>query len=145
MPRLLAGTLLAAAGLLALSPAALAQEAAGTWLTEGGKARVRIAPCGSNLCGHIVWLKEPNDEAGKPKLDAKNADAAKRSRPLVGAPILMGMQRDGGQRWKGEIYNAEDGKTYTAFLTPAGANEVKIEGCVLGGLICKKQSWTRAR
>ena len=32
----------------------------GTWLTEGGKSRVRVVNCGGNLCGTIVWLKEPN-------------------------------------------------------------------------------------
>src|SRR5689334_603293 len=46
---------------LALPGAAVAAEPTGTWLTEGGKSRVRIVRCGNALCGAIVWLKEPND------------------------------------------------------------------------------------
>jgi hypothetical protein len=61
-------------------------------LTEGGKARVRIAPCGNALCGAIVALKEPADpDTGRPKTDKHNADAGKRSRPMIGVRILLGM------------------------------------------------------
>ena len=50
-----------------------AAEPIGTWLTEDGKATVRIANCGPALCGTIVSLKEPNDpDTGRPKAD-KNA------------------------------------------------------------------------
>jgi len=135
---LLAGLCLAATG-------ASAQDISGQWLTQGGKARVNIASCGAKLCGTLVWLSEPNDADGQPKRDVRNADTGKRNRPLIGVPILLGMERDGPGRWKGEIYNAEDGKTYTAFLTPVSADEVKVEGCVMGGLVCKEQRWTRAR
>ena len=46
------------AGAMALGSAALAQGAGptGTWLTENGKARVKIAPCGGNLCGNVEKL-----------------------------------------------------------------------------------------
>jgi len=119
--RSLGKTVASLAGLVGLcfaASAATAQEVNGQWLTEGGKARVSIASCGARLCGTIVWLREPNDEAGQPKRDVRNVDASKRNRPLIGVPILLGMAREGSGRWKGEIYNAEDGKTYTAFLTP---------------------------
>src|SRR5262245_16445718 len=46
---------------------ALAADPSGTWLTQGGNSRVKIADCGGALCGTIIWLKEPNDEGGKPK------------------------------------------------------------------------------
>ena len=35
---------------------ALAADPSGTWLTQGGNSRVRIADCGGALCGTIVWL-----------------------------------------------------------------------------------------
>ena len=52
--------LFAAAALLLLagSQSARAQEPVGTWLTEGGKSRIRIADCGGALCGTIAWLQE---------------------------------------------------------------------------------------
>lgn len=121
-----------------------AAEPTGTWSTEEGRSRVRISPCGSALCGTIVSLKEPNDpETGKPKLDKNNADAGKRSRPLIGVPIVLGMKKS-GDKWQGQVYNATDGKTYSGGLTMNGDNSLKLEGCVLGGMICKAQTWTRA-
>jgi uncharacterized protein (DUF2147 family) len=47
-------------------------------------------------------------------------------------------------KWSGQVYNAEDGKTYTGNLTLQDANTIKLEGCILGGLVCKAQTWSRA-
>ena len=125
---------------------ALAVDLVGNWLTENGRSRVRIADCGGALCGTIVWLKEPNDpETGKPKTDKNNADAGKRARPLIGVPIVLGMKPSGADKWTGQVYNAEDGKTYSGNIAAQGPNALKLEGCALGGLICKGQTWTRVR
>lgn len=127
-----------------LADAALAGDPAGTWLTESGKARVRVGDCGGAICGTIVWLKEPNDENGKAKTDIRNADASKRSRPIIGTPIVLGMKPSGTpDKWTGQLYNAEDGKTYSGSLTLTGPGSIKLEGCVMGGLVCKAQRWTR--
>ena len=86
--------LLAAAALLMLagSQSALAADPTGVWLTQGGNSRIRVADCGGALCGTIIWLKEPNDpDTGKPKLDKHNSDASKRTRPLIGVQIVLGM------------------------------------------------------
>lgn len=129
---------------LGFSAPALA-DPIGTWLTENGRSRVKIADCGGALCGTIVWLKEPNDpETGKPKTDKNNADATKRTRPLIGVPIVISMKPNGGNKWSGQVYNAEDGKTYSGNLTEQGPNAMRLEGCALGGLVCKGQNWTRA-
>jgi uncharacterized protein (DUF2147 family) len=136
-----AGVAFAVFGLTAIASA----DPIGTWLTEGAKSRIRIADCGGALCGSIVWLREPNDpETGKPKTDKNNADAGKRSRPLIGVPIVLSMKPNGPSKWSGQVYNAEDGKTYSGNLTEQGPNSVRLEGCALGGLVCKGQNWTRA-
>ena len=117
----------------------------GTWLTESGDSRVRIENCGGALCGNVVWLKEPNDpETGKPKLDKKNADEAKRSRAMLGVPIVLGMKPNGPGKWSGEVYNAGDGKTYSGSITERDANAILLEGCVLG-VFCKAQTWNRVK
>jgi uncharacterized protein (DUF2147 family) len=117
----------------------------GTWLTQGGTSRIRIDRCGGALCGTIVWLKEPNDrETRRPKTDKNNADAAKRNRRLLGVPIVLGMKPAGGNKWTGQVYNADDGKTYSGNLQEQGPNALRLEGCAMGGLICKGQNWTRA-
>jgi uncharacterized protein (DUF2147 family) len=140
------GRHLAAAALLALagSTGALAAEPTGTWLTQVGTSRIRVADCGGALCGTIVWLKEPNDpETGKPKTDKNNSDASKRSRPLLGVQIVLGMKPAGAGKWTGQVYNAEDGKTYSGNLTYTGGDSLQLQGCALGGLVCKSQTWTK--
>ena len=135
--------LFAVAALGVASPA-LAADPHGVWLTEPGTSRIRIADCGGALCGAIVWLKDPNDaETANPRLDKFNADASKRSRPLMGVTIVIGMKPAGTDKWSGQVYNAEDGKTYTGSVTMQGANALKLEGCALAGLLCKSQTWTR--
>jgi len=129
-------------GLALTATGAVAQEVAGMWTASGGKARVRIADCGGALCANVVSLTEPNDAEGKPKVDKNNADASKRSRRIVGIALLSGMKPNGDKTWKGSIYNPEDGKTYTAHMTLEGSS-LKVQGCALGGLICKTQVWTR--
>jgi len=131
--------------MLSVTSGAAAAEPAGNWLTQGGNSRIRIADCGGALCGTIVWLKEPNDpETKKPKTDKNNADAGKRSRPLMGVQIVLSMKPNGANKWSGQVYNAEDGKTYSGNITMTGANELQLQGCALGGLVCKSQTWTRA-
>jgi uncharacterized protein (DUF2147 family) len=142
--RFRAAPIAAALVLCTLTPAAAA-ELKGTWLTEQGKATVRIADCSGALCGTIVALKEPNDPAtGTPKTDKNNADPGQRSRPMIGVPVVLGMKPAGTDQWKGQVYSLEDGKTYTGSLTLQNANTLKLQGCVLGGLICKSSTWTRA-
>jgi uncharacterized protein (DUF2147 family) len=128
---------------LGVADVALA-DPSGTWLTENGRSRIRIADCGGALCGTIVWLKEPNDpDTGKPKTDKNNSDASKRSRPLLGTQIVLGMKPAGADKWTGQVYNAEDGKTYSGNLTYSGGGSLQLQGCALGGLVCKSQTWTR--
>jgi uncharacterized protein (DUF2147 family) len=121
-----------------------AADPTGTWLTEEGKATVRVADCAGALCGTIVSLKEPNDpQTGKPKLDKNNADTGKRGRTIVGMQILLALKPAGPDTWSGQIYNPEDGKTYTASVSLANATTLKVQGCILGGVICKTNTWRR--
>jgi uncharacterized protein (DUF2147 family) len=133
-------------GSMMIAPA-LAADPLGTWYTEDNDSQVRITNCGGALCGSLIWLKEPNDPAtGRPKTDKNNADASKQSRPLLGAQIVLGMKPSGTpDKWDGDVYNAKDGKTYSGSFTMTGANTAALKGCVLGGLICKSQAWTRAK
>jgi uncharacterized protein (DUF2147 family) len=135
---------LAALAFATMTPSANAADPTGTWLTEAGTSRIRIADCGGALCGNIVWMKDPIDpQTQKPRLDKMNPDTARRSRPLMGTAIVIGMKPSGADKWSGQVYNAEDGKTYSGSITMVSAGALKLEGCALAGLICKTQTWTR--
>ena len=136
-------TLAAVLGLSLMASAAQAAQPTGTWLSENGGTKVRITDCGGKLCGNVVWLKDAKGADGKPKTDRFNQDEAKRSRPLLGVPVVQGMAPSGENKWSGKIYNADDGKTYDAHVTVINDNAMNVQGCVLS-VLCKSQKWTRA-
>jgi uncharacterized protein (DUF2147 family) len=104
----------------------------GTWLAKDG-AKIRIGPCGRNLCGFIAQSSPRNDPAtGRPMTDKNNVDPAKRNRPLVGVQTLISMQPNGPGKWSGRLYNDDDGKIYSGNLIELGQSSIRIEGCALG-------------
>ena len=131
-------------GLLANAAPATADsgDVVGAWMTEHRDAKIHIAPCGPALCGTIVWLEQPNDSAGHPVSDANNPDPDKRNRPLIGLTILTGLTKS-GQGWRGRIYNSDDGKDYDLQIFLVDDRRAAVKGCVLGGLFCGGETWTR--
>ena len=134
-------TLIIAAMVLA-GGSARAADPNGVWLSADGDVKMKVAPCGGGICSSITWLKSPNDDTGKPKVDKNNPDAGKRGRPIMGSLIIVGMKPDSANSWSGQIYNAEDGKTYSGSFTVTGANSAEIRGCV--AIFCKTKAWTRS-
>jgi uncharacterized protein (DUF2147 family) len=140
---------LGTAVLLTLSVPAAAQVRSplGEWTTEGGKARVRIAPCSGDaqrLCGAIEWSYRPPGAGAGPLQDINNQDPALRSRPIVGLPLLQGFEPTGPDSWGGgTIYDPEGGKTYNSKMRLDGADRLEVSGCVL--FFCRGQTWTRYR
>lgn len=134
-------------GVFAVPGNSLAQSAApelGTWINHTGKGAVEIYLCGSNLCGKIVWLKEPNNDAGRPKRDANNPDPSKRNRPVCGVHTLANLKRMQGGGWgEGQAYNPEEGKTYDVAVRLADSDTLKVTGSVL--FFSKTVVWKRAK
>ncbi len=128
------------AGVIALSmmaTPALAADPTGTWLRDTGSSQIRIYQCGNGYCGKIVWLREPNDSSGNPRTDIENPDAAHRSSPLIGTQVIINMTPDGDSRWSGQVYKADEGKTYNGNMRMINDNTIALAGCVLGGIICR--------
>ncbi len=123
-----------------LSSPALSADAIGTWKSEkaddGGYLHVAVAPCTSDaakLCGTIV--------------DALNDDPSQmdeaRAAELRGKVMIRDMEPDGANAWSsGTIWAPDDDETYASKMTIDG-NVLKVSGCVLAGLICRGQDWTR--
>jgi len=144
--RITAVASVAAMALASISIApARASDPLGIWLTGDKKGKVHVVNCGGALCGKLVWLAEPIDpETNKPKTDNKNADANKRSRPLLGISIVLDMKPSGTpDKWEGRVYNSRDGQTYSGSFTMTGPNSAELKGCV-ATIFCKSESWTRS-
>ena len=133
---------LAVASMVLASGAAQAADPSGIWLSADGDVKMKVAPCSGAICSSVAWLKSPNDETGRPRLDKNNPDTGKRNRPIMGSPIIAGMTPDGANKWSGQIYNAEDGKTYSGSFALTGTNTAEIKGCV--AVFCKTKAWTRS-
>ncbi|MDR3539103.1 MAG: DUF2147 domain-containing protein [Acetobacteraceae bacterium] len=77
------------------------------------KVAMQIFDCGGLLCGRIVWLQHPRDQASQLARDKENPDPTLRQRPLCGQTILWGLQQTEPDHWtSGWLYNPDDGKIY---------------------------------
>ncbi len=103
----------------------LAADATGIWTRPVSGAKIAFYDCGTKLCGKIVGQKDPA------------------RRYSVGRIIVTGAVRESQNTWQGDLFNPEDGQTYSGFLTLRSPNALNLKGCVLGGLICKDETLTR--
>jgi uncharacterized protein (DUF2147 family) len=117
---------------------AAAEDAIGTWKDKDTGGITQIYPCGGGICIKVVT---PSKERA---VDANNPDPALRGRSMAGVVIMNGAVKDGADRWKGKLYNSEDGKIYSGWVTVTNKNEVKLEGCVLA-IRCKTHVWERVQ
>src|SRR6266550_3327815 len=124
-----------------ISGSALAAEPSvvGDWLVKDGYGHVRIDNCNGKMWGIVSWEREPG-------FDKENPDPAKKGRPLLGTPVLMGLApvKNDPAKWTGEIYNSQNGKLYGATISLADENTLDLEGCLFWPA-CLTQQWTRVK
>ena len=117
----------------------------GIWLTEEHDSKIEFSHCGEALCGRIVWLLKPNDEEGQPYRDIRNPSPDLRDQTILGLTIFPGLTAaQEANRWRGRVYNPEDGDTYQTVVSLLPNGTLEVKGCVLGGLICDSSYWTRS-
>lgn len=117
----------------------------GVWWTDKNKGRVEIVNCAppkQGLCGTIIWISEPNDKQGKPQTDQGNKNASLRNRPIIGLPIFEQWREAGPNKWKGSVYDPEDGQDYDVDITLAG-DKLTLKGCI--AFLCDSDTWNRYR
>lgn len=108
-------TALAVILLTASAGIALADPIEGRWRTESGQA-ASIERCGADYCVTLLTGAHAGRQIGR----------------MSGA--------DG--RYAGTITDPAREKTYKGKATLSGG-ALKMSGCVLGGLICRSQTWSR--
>jgi uncharacterized protein (DUF2147 family) len=114
------------AAMLSLGFATMANAAGidGQWARGDGNAKVRIAPCGSNICATNTWIKPgtPSEKAGD-------------ILTMTIKPVS-----DGG--YSGTAFDPQRNLTYKISVSVKG-DTMTTRGCVLAGLLCKDVNWSR--
>lgn len=110
---------------LCVSTVAQAQSPLGNWARGDGNARVRIAPCGANLCATNTWIRNPGSEK-------------------VGHVLIMKVRKIAASLWKGSAYDPQR-KLSVSMEMKVGRKTMSTSGCVAGGLFCKTTKWTRSK
>jgi uncharacterized protein (DUF2147 family) len=126
-------TLLAALIVLTAAPAFAADPVWGLWKTEvddGSYAYVDMKGCnGGKTCG---WIARTFDSTGE--YQSEN----------LGKVMVIDMENTGGGHYKGNVWRPSNDKTYIGKMDLNG-NMLSLSGCVLGGLFCAAQTWTRVQ
>lgn len=107
---------IAVLGVIAASPAFAADPIVGNWRTEAGSIAA-VSPCGGAFC---ITLRS-GQHSGK----------------RIGS-----VSPSGGAKYAGTIIDPASDKSYSGSATLSGAS-LRMSGCVLGGLICRTQNWSR--
>lgn len=109
---------------LGLAGAAQAADINGNWARSDGKARVKIASCGADICATNTWIKPgtPSEKAGD--------------------VLVMKVKADADGNYSGSAFDPQRDMSYRITLT-VGEDKMTSKGCVLGGLLCKGVGWTR--
>lgn len=105
----------------------------GLWLNPRKSVAVHAGPCGERLCGWIVWA------SSEAQADARESGVAR----LIGTELLEDYRATGPGNWSGTVFVPDMGRRFSSRINALSATQLQIKGCILGGLICKSQIWTR--
>ena len=92
----------------------------GVWLTEETNGKVRIEPCGDNLCGYAI--------------DPKSGEKADK--------VLIDMAAN-GPKWTGRIFDPGNGNNFDSSIALSGPDALRVQGCPTNATFCGSQTWTR--
>ena len=127
--------LLAAVFAAAAAPALAADPVWGMWQTQvddGAFAFVELKGCAdpAKTCG---W-----------EMRSFHADGSEYRSEFIGKQLVIDMANIGGGKYKGKVWRPSNGKTYIGKMKLKG-DSLDLVGCVLGGLFCASQTWTRVK
>jgi uncharacterized protein (DUF2147 family) len=115
----------------------------GKWYNTEKDAKVEIFKEGNKYFGKIIWLQDPKDDTGKPKVDLNNSDVSKQQRKIIGLKILDNFQFNGGVWEDGTIYDPKNGKTYSCIIKKKDNKTLEVRGFVGISLIGRTVEWTK--
>lgn len=93
---------------------------------------LEIRPCGGSACGYVVWASP------KAQADARRGSG----KELIGMQLLRDFA-PGERSWRGKVYVPDLNVTLGGAVRSLDAGHIEAKGCLVGGLICKSQVWSR--
>lgn len=109
---------------------------------EGKVSKVKFTKNGNGYRAQVIWLAEPKNPDGTPKLDLKNPDKAKQKVHSDRIVIIDKVTYDGKGEWNdGKIYDPTSGRTYTVEISFKDAKTLKVRGKL--GPFGKNVYWTK--
>ncbi|UOQ68237.1 DUF2147 domain-containing protein [Hymenobacter volaticus] len=131
----------------ALAQTSTATPPLGVWADDTGDSHIELYRCGEELCGRVVWLRQPTDPNGKPRLDQKNPKTERRNQPLKNLTVLQHLRHNpNNDRWEGgEIYDPENGRTYSCYVSAAGKDRLEVKGYIGFSMIGRSHYWQRVK
>lgn len=99
------------------------------WYNEEKTGKIRIYKNDQQYFGELTWVDLDPGDSG---LDENNPDQNLRSKPLVGLLILKELIYEDGDYEDGNIYDPENGKTYSCIMKLENLNRLyvrDISGC----------------
>ena len=115
----------------------------GVWANGSNKGHIQLYKQDGKYYGRIVWLKQPLDETGRPKIDKNNPNEKARSAKLLGLVMLRDFKYENGQWTDGKIYNPDDGKEYSCKMELKDAKTLAVRGFIGISLIGKTEKFVR--
>jgi len=118
---------------MAAGGSAAASPVEGVWHNPKNSVAVKTGACGDRLCG---WVVRASDEA---QADARDGGTPK----LIGTALLREYRPSGRRKWSGQIFVPDMGRSFGSTLTLVDTNTIDVKGCLIGGFLCKTQTWHR--
>jgi uncharacterized protein (DUF2147 family) len=125
--------LLIGLALLATASATAAAPLEGHWANPKHSVIVKVARCGAAYCGTVVQASP------KAKATARRGGTAH----LVGTSILSGVRPSGDGVYRGRAFDPKRNIKAPATIRIVGPDTLEVRGCIIGGVLCKTQRWTR--
>jgi|SRR5512141_1725206 uncharacterized protein (DUF2147 family) len=126
-------TFITAAAIVLASASASAQAIEGQWTNPKRSVVVKVTRCGAAYCGTVIEASE------KAKAKARKGGTPN----LVGTQILTGLKPIGDGRFRGRAFVPKRNVHATATVRQLGDDAMQVQGCILGGLLCDNERWTR--
>jgi len=106
------------------------------------------APCAASAADSIygVWVRDGHPTDKLEFYDCAGKLCAKGIQPMLdGSPapqIIRSAAKTGPNSWKGDLFNPEDGRTYTGKITYDSPTKLTLTGCLVA-FLCQSETWTR--